>query len=107
MHATPATALAQAAINLRHARPQIAAIDLLDQVLATRQDTSIDFEADLVAPPSQFGQLIAEAFDPDMTPQEWTAWAGEGSDAAVREALLQFWSTQVLPAFWARYGLTH
>jgi len=107
MHATPATALAEAAVSLRRARPQIAALDLLDQVLATPHDDTLDFAGDLVSPPSQFGQLIAEAFDPDMTPQEWTAWAGEGSDAAVREALLQLWSAEVLPAFRARYGLGH
>jgi hypothetical protein len=83
------------------------ALDLLDLVLGARSDSRLDFPADLVAPPSQLGQLIAEAFDPAMTPDEWVAWAGEGSEAAVRDALLLVWSAEVLPAFRARYGLAH
>jgi len=107
MQATPAHVLADTALSLRHSRPLVPALDLLDQVLGTCKEDALDFPADLIAPPSQFGQLIAEAFDPDMTPAEWVAWAGEGSDAAVREALLRFWSAEVLPAFRARYGLAH
>jgi hypothetical protein len=107
MQVVPAQAIAATAVNLRNSLPQVPALDLLDQVLGPWSDGVPDFPVELVAPPSEFGQLIAEAFDPAMTPDEWVAWAGEGSDAAVREALMQVWAAEVLPAFRARYRIAH
>lgn len=87
--------------ELQRAMPGLQALELLDEAMhrAPAPDGA------LLHPASPFGQVIAAAFDEAMTPDEWEAWAGEGSERLLQESLLRLWHEEVLPKFYARYGL--
>jgi hypothetical protein len=106
MQVSEAHRIAKVATRFRSAHPNSAALEVLDLTFGKHKGVAGSFPADLVAPQSRFGQLIAEAFDPAMTPDEWSAWAGDEADCVLRDALLRDWSREVLPAFAARYGLS-
>jgi hypothetical protein len=79
-------------------------MDVLDKVLSGIGPLSLC--AEVTHPATYLGQLVAEAFDAStMTPAEWMDWAGEGSEASLRDALLLAWNTEVMPKFRARFGL--
>lgn len=91
------------AVELQRALPGMMALDVLDR--AMRQPPAPVIESDFLHPASPFGQVIAAAFDTAMTPEEWSAWAGEGAEHTIQDALLRVWHEEVLPKFWSRYGL--
>jgi hypothetical protein len=89
--------------DLQRAMPGLQAIELLDE--AMHRAPRLPLDGALLHPASPFGQLIAAAFDDAMTPDEWEAWAGEGSERLLQESLLRLWHEEVLPKFYSRYGL--
>jgi hypothetical protein len=98
--------IVETATALRRQHPEMQAIDVLDRVLGKPGAAWLD--ESLMVPGSHLGGLIAEAFDPVMTPSEWAAWAGEGSDVLIQDALLKVWREEILPRVDARYrGLVH
>ena len=97
--------IAQVAAKLRRTHPQAPAVDLLDLLLgAVEAGQVFSFPAALLHPRSPLGQLIAEAFDRGMTPQECRDWTGPEADPALSAALLPIWRADVLPLFTSRYG---
>jgi len=106
MHESQLQLAAFAAVELRRTRPDASALEILDLALHRPVSAvSAPLDPAITHPASPFGQVIAAAFDADMTPEEWLAWAGEGSEQSICEALLRFWSDEVLPKFSSRYGL--
>ena len=103
MHESQLQNAALMAAALQRAMPGLPALDLLDR--AMRQPSRSAFDSDFLHPASPFGQVIAAAFDSAMTPEEWSAWAGEGAEHTIQDALLRVWNEEVLPKFWSRYGL--
>jgi hypothetical protein len=100
------SSIVETAAALRRQHPEMQAIEVLDRVLGRPGLPRID--ASLMNPGSHLGGLIAEAFDPVMTPSEWAAWAGEGSDVLIHDALLKVWREEILPRVDARYrGQVH
>jgi hypothetical protein len=83
-----ATALVDAMMMLSrspsHARP----LEVFDVVMQGRADQVLDF-AGRVDPGTAFGQLIAIAFDPCMTPHEWAAFTGPDADPSLRDGCMQ------------------
>lgn len=98
--------VAATAIEFRCTHPEAPAIAVLDECFGSPIHGPILFDRRLAHPASNFGGLIAAAFDPEMTPHEWVDWAGEGSDQALRDALMQVWTAEVLPRFERRYGIS-
>ena len=90
--------------ELQRAMPGLQAIELLDEAMHRSPRPPLD--SALLLPSSPFGQVIAAAFDDAMTPDEWEAWAGEGSERLLQDALLRLWHAEVLPKFRSRYGLS-
>ena len=98
--------IVETAAALRRQHPEMQAIEVLDRVLGRAGMAPLD--ESMMVPGSDLGGLIAEAFDPVMTPSEWAAWAGEGSDVLIQDALLKVWREEILPRVDARYrGLVH
>ena len=104
MHHSGFQHAAFAAVQLHQTRPEAPALEVLD--LALKGLAPAELDDDIVHPASPFGQVIAAAFDTQMTPEEWAAWAGEGSERSISDALLRCWHEEVLPKFWSRYGAT-
>lgn len=102
MHETFFQIAAVMAVELHRALPGASAIDVLDR--AMRQPVPHVIDCSLTHPASPFGQVIAAAFDTAMTPEEWNAWAGEGAEHTIQDALLRVWDEEVLPKFRTRYG---
>ncbi|GAB4119694.1 MAG: hypothetical protein Fur0014_20370 [Rubrivivax sp.] len=102
MHESRSQNAALLMAELQRAMPGLQALDLLD---AAMQRAPAPPDGTLLHPASPFGQVIAAAFDEAMTPDEWEAWAGEGSERSLQESLLRLWHDEVLPKFYARYGL--
>jgi len=103
MHGSQPHDLASAALHLRRAHPEASALVVLDLAVQGAAPACLGHEP--IHPASPFGQVIAAAFDAAMTPAEWSAWAGEGAERTIAEALLRVWSDEVLPRFKSRYGL--
>lgn len=102
-HVDACQQLAAEAAALRRSHPQAPAADILELVFKGRSLDAGGF-ADLAADPaSSFGQLIAEAFDRGMTPQDWRSMTGPQADPRLVEALMEIWGTYVLPRFFARH----
>lgn len=106
MISTLSQPLTAAAIEFREAHPQASALEALDCVLGQSSLVPLRIDSRLLHPASNFGRLLAEAFDNTMTPDEWAAWAGEGSDVLLRDALMQVWGDEVLPRFAERYRIS-
>lgn len=106
MMASYSQPVAAAAIELHDTHPQAPAMAVLDECFGSAIRRPMQFDRRLAHPASNFGRLIAEAFDTEMTPYEWAAWAGESSDLALREALMRVWVKEVLPRFEQRYGIS-
>ena len=104
MHESRVQHAAFAAVELHLARPEAPALEVLDFALRGHVPAALGEE--LTHPASPFGQVIAAAFDTQMTPEEWLAWAGEGAERSVCDALLRAWTEEVLPKFWSRYGVS-
>ena len=104
MHESQLQRAAVAAIEMQRARPDAPALEILD--LALRGPMRAVLDLDLMHPASPFGQVIAAAFDTAMTPADWLAWAGEGAEHTICDALLRAWSEEVLPKFKSRYGMS-
>lgn len=97
--------VAQAAAALRFSHGHAPALDILALVLHGRRGQVLHAGAPWLAPASQFGQLVAAAFDKGMTPQDWAAWTVPPADPAFQQALACVWRSSVLPAFAAYFGL--
>lgn len=81
-------------------------MDCLDAALRQRAGRVEDLGPDLHAPCSPFGQLLAEAFDHAMAPDDWGLVTSPNTPAAAVTALMQLWHDLVLVPFASRYGLT-
>jgi hypothetical protein len=92
------------ALALRKSHAAAPLIEVFDIVMKGRAGQVLDFGVD-AEPASEFGQLIAEAFDESMTPNEWAAFTGPDADTKLRTGCLSIWRTYVLPRFAARYGV--
>ena len=97
--------VAQAAVALARSHPQAPALDVLDVVMKGRHGATLDPSAAWVLPSSQFGGVLAAAFDCGMTPEEWAVWSVPPADPVLIAALLQLWPEKVLQPFAARYSL--
>jgi hypothetical protein len=102
MHESHLQIAALMAVELHRALPSAPALDVLDRAMRRPVPQLID--QSLMHPASPFGQMIAAAFDTAMTPEEWSAWAGEGAEHTIQDALLRVWNDEVLPKFRSRYG---
>lgn len=96
--------VARAAVSLRRSHPQAPALEVLDVVMRQRTGSLQDF-GDAIRPGSDFGAIIAAAFDQGMAPTDWNLVNHPNSDPALVAALTQVWDTYVLPRFAAHYGL--
>ena len=96
-------AVADAAVALHKTHPSAPAVDLLEVVFRGNSGMQLAMPRDLndpaMAPRTGLGQLIAEAFDGGMLPQDGLALTGDSADPRVVEALLKVW--QVCGAIWA------
>jgi hypothetical protein len=112
MDAPSPLSLVTRAVALRGTHPQAPALDLLDVVFQGLQPGAVRFPAPALAddpltgPRSPFGALLAEAFDPLMSPAEWAGLTAPGVGPQQVAGMLQVWGTQVLPRFGARYSLS-
>lgn len=100
----PAVRIAAEALLLRRARPDLPALDVLDQCMRGRPGRRVDF-GDLTTPPAPFALLIAEAFDGGMRPDDWAGLWHCNSHPRIRGFLLNLWADEVWPQFRVRYGL--
>ena len=113
MSSTPdpeAQRAADEALAVRRSHPQAPPIDVL--LLAFKRRQGLRFPAPtapdspLTGPRTEFGQLIAAAFDRGMTPEDWIGLTGPKADPQLVAALMQIWHTHVLPQFAARLSCT-
>jgi hypothetical protein len=104
MTTTIGTDLARAAVALRRSHPRAPALDVLDVVLRRHRGSLQDFGA-ATRPGSEFGLVLAAAFDPGMAPEDWRIVDHPNTAPEVSAALLAIWHETVLGAFAARYGL--
>jgi hypothetical protein len=102
---TKGSDLARNASTLRRTHPHAPALDLLDLVIRGYAGSVSDF-ADASKPCSEFGQLIAEAFDKGMAPEDWRLVEHPNTPAPAVAALMGLWRDEVLVAFGARYALS-
>lgn len=93
-----------AAVALHRSHPHASALNVLDAVILHGVSRLADF-GDGLDPCSDFGQLLADAFDKGMSPDDWKLLQ-QPLAPAVRDALLSIWRATVLPQFAARYSLT-
>jgi hypothetical protein len=100
-HTTPEFALA--AVALRNSYPDVSVLEVLDHALRNYRPVTLAGSEPWALPGTPFGSVLAEAFDKCMTPDEWAAWGGEGTDIAVRDALHDVWLVEVVGPFLARY----
>lgn len=97
--------VASAAVALHRTHPQAPALEVLDVVMRQRVGSLRDFGESTRAG-SDFGGVLAAAFDRGMSPEEWRIVNHRNADPALIAALLSVWRDEVLPAFAARYSLT-
>jgi len=97
---------AAAASTLRRSHPKVKALAVLDVVVRGQTGARVDLSAAWLMPGSPFGQVLAAALDPGMTPEEWARWTRQPADPALQSATLVAWRETVLAAFVARYRLT-
>ena len=77
--------------------PNAPALDLLDLIIRGYTGSVSDFV--------DAGQLIAEAFDRGMAPEDWRLVEHPNTRAQAVAALMRVWQSEVVPAFGARYAL--
>jgi hypothetical protein len=99
---SPAVEIVAEALVLRNTRPDLPALDVLDQVMRSRYGRKVDF-GELATPPSPFSLLIADALD-CMPPSDWAGLWRCGHPNA-RPFLLKLWADEVWPKFVVRYSL--
>jgi len=96
--------VARAAVALRRSHPHAPALDVLDIVMKRRSGRLADF-GDTIEPATPFGDLIAEAFDKGMAPEDWYLVKSPATPPAVLTILMNIWRTDVLPRLASRYSL--
>ncbi len=105
----PTLSLVQSARILRAARPNAPALEILDDAMAGRHDTSPDFvdpdapEGDWSSPASPFGELLYAAFCNNGLPIPKGPQA-EG-DPRAWGWIMDTWNAVIMPRFIDRYGL--
>ena len=106
-----ASRIAQQAVDLRRTHGQAPALDVLDLVFQGVPPGAASFpdpatpDDPLAGPRSPFGQLVAEAFDRGMVPEDWMTMTGPRADPRMVVALIGMWCTYVLPRFRARFSV--
>jgi len=98
-----ATETVKFAVALRSSHSHAPALDVLDLVFSGVDIATLVLDAEATAPWTPFGQLIAEAFDRGMTPEEWVSLTRRTADPILVAALLEIWGTQVMSRFAARF----
>lgn len=94
----------RAAVALHRSHPQAPALDVLDLTMRQRAGSLRDL-GDAIRAGSDFGAILAEAFDRGMSPDEWRVVNHPDADPALVAALLPVWRDAVVPKFAARYSL--
>lgn len=86
--------IAAAAVALRRSHPRAPAMDVLDLVMQGHEGTVIDFSdptqprGTWSSPTSDFGAILAAAFDKGMAPEDWRLVDHPNTDPAVVSALM-------------------
>lgn len=106
MLGTISSNVAAAAVALHRSHARAPVLECLDVALRQRTGSIADFGPDVCAPSSPFGQLLAEAFDTAMVPDDWALATHRNTPPQAAAALMQLWHDVVLVPFAARYGLT-
>jgi len=83
--------------------PAAPAIDILDLLMDPSVRAGLPSRVDDIQPGTPLGQIVASIFDGGMDAGDWAALTGPQADAAVRQALLELWRHDVLPALVDRY----
>ena len=97
------------ALEWNRAYPKATALDILDQAMEGHEDSDPNFEDDTLPdgdqfhPSTPFGQLVAEAFDTGMPPEDWLALTSKSADPRIADALMGVWFDEVTPAFAERF----
>lgn len=81
------------------------ALDALDAAMEGVRCKLVDFEPGVVAPCTPMGDVLAEAFDKGMTPQDWRLATHPNTPREVKALLRKLWETEVLSRFAERYRL--
>ena len=97
--------LAQLLENCRSLLPGGTSLEVLNAVMQGRRCRLTDFEPETVAPCTPFGDLLAEAFDKGMDPDDWRLVTHPITPQAAKRALRAVWETEVLAKFAAKYQL--
>lgn len=98
----PAVEIVAEALVLRNSQPQLAAMEVLDQVMRRWYGRRVDF-GEQATPPSPFALLVADALD-CMPPSDWAGLWHWGHPNA-QPFLLKLWVEEVWPKFLVRYSL--
>lgn len=107
MHGDPVSPVVQIvaeALVLRRSRPQLSAIQVLDEVMRKRHGRPVDF-GELIKPPAPFAFLVAEALDRGMERSDWEGLWNSRSRPDMRPFLLDLFADEVWPKFVVRYSL--
>ena len=94
------------ALRIRASHAQASPVEVLDLVMEGRSifGDVLNLQAGaMLHPRTPFGQLLAQALDRTMTPQEWFDWSGPQADPTLRAGLLRVWQDHVLEKLLERY----
>lgn len=97
--------ISNAAASLQRTHPKAPALDVLDLVMQGQSGSLSDF-GQAIHPCAPLGQIVAEAFDRGMVPQDWFLVRSPNSPPALVQTLMGIWQVDVLPRFADRYKLT-
>jgi hypothetical protein len=96
--------VARAAVALHRSHPHRSVLDVLDAVMH-RRSGSLEHFGDAIHPDSEFGALLAKAFDLGPTPTDWSVVHSPTAGLELVAAMRRAWRSEVLPRFAARYSL--
>jgi hypothetical protein len=108
---TEALAVIANTLALRRSHPHAPAIDTLDLVVSGRGGQTLNFleidarHGSLADPASEFGQVVAEAFDRGMLHTDWIGLTSDLADPRIRSCLLDLWRDEVFSKFEMKYGV--
>ena len=94
------------ALRIRASHAQASPVEVLDLVMEGRSifGDVLNLQAGaMLHPRTPFGQLLAQALDRTMTPQEWFDWSSPQADPTLRAGLLRVWQDHVLEKLLERY----